>query len=176
MNIARTPVGRCSCPVSAMAAISCAVALGACGSSSNPSTTDGQSGSLVQFAACMRSHGVPNFPDPGSSGFALVPAGVNSAAPAFKAASSACSRLVPQLHPPQQASAQASEQLLKFAQCLRSHGLSALPDPTPTKPSSHSGYSAVIHRGGAYLAVPAALLSSPAYKQATAACRSLLAP
>jgi hypothetical protein len=176
VTITRTSVGSGSSPLIALAGICCALSLAACGSSSTSRTTVGQSGSLVEFASCMRSHGAPDFPDPGSSGFALVPAGVNAAAPAFKAASSACSHLLPQLHPPQEASAQASEQLLKFSQCMRAHGLTALSDPTPTKPSSHSGYSAVIRRGGAYVAIPATLLASPAYKQATGACRWLLAP
>jgi hypothetical protein len=63
----------------------------------------------------MRSRGVPDFPDPGSGAFALVPAGVNPSAPAFRAASSACGHLLPQLHPPQQASAEARGQLLKFS-------------------------------------------------------------
>jgi hypothetical protein len=118
----------------------------------------------------MRSHGVPNFTD-STGGATIVPAGVNPNAPGFKTTSSACSHLLPQLHPPQPASAQASERLLKFANCMRSLGLTDLPDPTPTQPFSHGGYSAVIRRGGVYLAVPATLLASPAYKHATAACR-----
>jgi len=123
----------------------------------------------------MRSHGVPSFPDPNSTNFALIPAGFDPTAPAFKTAASTCDHLVPQLHPPQQASEHASEQLLKFSTCVRSHGLAAFPDPTPTRPANRSGASAMIRRGGAYLAIPARLISSPAYKQATSACGSLLA-
>ena len=158
----------------ALALSCCAVAIAACGSATKPGTATSQSASLVDFAVCMRSHGVPNFPDPGGGDVTLVPTGVNPSAPAFKTAWSACSNLVPQLHPPQQVSTQATDQLLKFAQCLRSHGLTGLPDPTQTRPPSHTGYSAVIRRGGDYLAVPAALLASPAYTQATAACRSVI--
>jgi hypothetical protein len=52
----------------------------------------------LQFARCMRSHGVPNFPDPKTtttspSGNAVVNlsgAGLNFQSPAFKAAASAC--------------------------------------------------------------------------------------
>ena len=57
---------------------------------------------------------------------------------------------------------------------MRAHDLTGLPDPTHTRPPSHSGYSAVIRRGGAYLAIPVTLLASPAYKQATVTCRWLL--
>jgi hypothetical protein len=49
----------------------------------------------LQFARCMRSHGVPNFPDPkvtpGTAGnhVAYLP-GVNFQAPAFQSAAKAC--------------------------------------------------------------------------------------
>jgi hypothetical protein len=39
----------------------------------------------------MRSHGVPNFPDPGAS----LPSGVNPQSPAFQAAQQACRQLEP---------------------------------------------------------------------------------
>lgn len=169
-------------PLIVLATVACAAAIAACGSSGN-SVGAGSGGSPgnsagIKFAACMRSHGVPSFPDPGSGGgIQITPSsGVNPLSPAFRAASSTCGKLLSQLHPPQQPLAQATEQLLKFSQCMRSHGLTGLPDPSPVRPSSHSGYSAVIRRGGAYLAIPVALLASPAYKQATAACRWLVAP
>ncbi len=51
----------------------------------------------LQFSRCMRSHGVPNFPDPkvttGTNGNAVADlrgAGLNFQSPAFKAAASAC--------------------------------------------------------------------------------------
>jgi hypothetical protein len=44
---------------------------------------------IVQFAACMRSHGVPDFPDPDATGtFHLV--NINTQAPAFTAAVNKC--------------------------------------------------------------------------------------
>ena len=49
----------------------------------------------LQFAACMRSHGITNFPDPatGSSGFAFrIPNGLNPQSPRVQAASQACQR------------------------------------------------------------------------------------
>jgi hypothetical protein len=47
----------------------------------------------LRFSACMRSHGVPNFPDPVFSGNGArlqLSGGLNPAAPAFKAAQKAC--------------------------------------------------------------------------------------
>jgi hypothetical protein len=170
-----------------LAGICCALAITACGGSSErPHSGGGQSGSLVSFGVCMRSHGVPNLPDPGSSGggggVSIVPTGINMSAPAFKAAWSACGRLL-ELGAHHGSSAQAAEQMLKFSECMRSHDVRGFPDPTATPPAGfsdptagppagNSGYSAVIRRGGVYLAIPNTInRASPSYRQAAAACR-----
>jgi hypothetical protein len=44
----------------------------------------------VAFADCMRSHGVPGFPDPGRDGVFTLPATINEQAPAFVRAQNAC--------------------------------------------------------------------------------------
>ncbi len=46
----------------------------------------------LKYSACMRSHGVPNFPDPIFSGgnIALVPRGIDQSSPLFLAAQKAC--------------------------------------------------------------------------------------
>lgn len=49
----------------------------------------------VQFAACMRSHGVPNFPDPNSQSGFLIRGGVDPNSSQFKAAMQACQSLLP---------------------------------------------------------------------------------
>ncbi len=49
---------------------------------------------LFKFASCMRSHGVPGFPDPGSNQTS-VKSDVNPQSPAFKSALTACSSLLP---------------------------------------------------------------------------------
>ena len=51
----------------------------------------------VQFAACMRSHGVKNFPDPNSQGGFLMGGDVDPNSPTFKAAMQACRPLLPGL-------------------------------------------------------------------------------
>jgi len=51
----------------------------------------------VQFAACMRSHGVKTFPDPNSQGGFLMGGDVDPNSPTFKAAMQACRPLLPGL-------------------------------------------------------------------------------
>jgi len=108
------------------------------GSSTSPSA--------VAYSACMRSHDVPNFPDPGSGG--QVPKadpqqlGVSSSQ--LQAAEQACQRLLPTGGSLQQQTQQCVmfgdcpqtllRQLLtverRYAQCMRSHGVPHWPDPT----------------------------------------------
>jgi hypothetical protein len=52
---------------------------------------------LLGYAVCMRSHGVPSFPDPtfsdGGMGFDIRPgSGINPGSPVFRAAETACAR------------------------------------------------------------------------------------
>jgi hypothetical protein len=83
----------------------------------------------VAFSHCMRSHGVPAFPDPASRGGVpkVTPqqAGVSHAR--FQAAQRACARL---LQPSQARVPQIMTGLLNFARCMRSHGIPNWPDPT----------------------------------------------
>lgn len=58
---------------------------------------------LVQYAKCMRAHGVPNFPDPGSNGTFDV-GGINPDSPQIQQADRACSSPGVGLFQPQRAS------------------------------------------------------------------------
>jgi hypothetical protein len=93
----------------------------------------------IDFADCMRSHGVSDFPDPASAPRAFKGA-LETKSPAFKSAESACHDLLPnqgrhsQSAPPSQA--QLAAELL-FARCLRSHGFPSLPDPSSSGELSH---------------------------------------
>ena len=55
----------------------------------------------LQFSRCVRSHGVPNFPDPGSDGRIPDPAtvGINQGSPKFEAANQACRKYRPPYMP-----------------------------------------------------------------------------
>jgi hypothetical protein len=59
----------------------------------------------LQFAQCVRSHGVPSFPDPDSTGRIPDPAsvGVDQGSPQFQAANDSCSQYRPPYVPSNQA-------------------------------------------------------------------------
>ena len=79
----------------------------------------------------MRSHGVTSFPDPGSSsGSGQPPKGVNANSATFRSASQACAKYSPAgtVNPGQ--SSQNQSQLVQYAQCMRSHGVTDYPDPS----------------------------------------------
>ncbi len=51
---------------------------------------------LVKYSACMRSHGLPTFPDPtASGGLELNGTGINPGSPQFQTAASACQHALP---------------------------------------------------------------------------------
>jgi hypothetical protein len=90
--------------------------------------------SELAFSRCMRAHGISDFPDPNPQGGLELNAGsgtgLDPKSPRFKAAWSACRPLLPAqqaMSPAQQAAAKA--QALKYAQCMRAHGISDFPDP-----------------------------------------------
>lgn len=65
---------------------------------SNPSSGGTTSGSsyTVAFAECMRSHGMPNFPNPGNGpAFGPPGSGVDPTSPQFQSALQACKSLAP---------------------------------------------------------------------------------
>jgi hypothetical protein len=76
----------------ASAGLICAAVVVSCGSSGNPQT-DASGGPLLRLAQCVRAHGVPNFPDPSSTGGLSIPNDINTDAPAFKSARGACAKL-----------------------------------------------------------------------------------
>ncbi len=85
----------------------------------------------------MRSHGVPNFPDPqrvSGGNFKLTIQRLGASSPHFNAAMSACNHLLPNGGSGSQETAQQTRTRLadelSFARCMRSHGLSRFPDPT----------------------------------------------
>jgi hypothetical protein len=80
----------------------------------------------------MRSHGIPNFPDPDGSGQIakqqILQLGVSTTV--FQRAQGACQRLWPYQPSTQAQQRQELTDYLKFAHCMRSHGVPGFPDPT----------------------------------------------
>jgi hypothetical protein len=87
----------------------------------------------AKFSACMRAHGLPNFPDPNGQGVIQAGAGdgIDPRSPKFRAAQQACGKALPNGgRPSPQQLAKAQQAALAFSACMRSHGVKDFPDPT----------------------------------------------
>jgi hypothetical protein len=114
-----------------------AIMVGACSSSGSSSDSSSappagspsgssQSGA-VAFAQCVRSHGVPDFPDPQNGHFLI--SGADQSNPNFNSAVQSCQQL---LGPGGASNGGGSNNaaLLNFAHCMQTHGVPHFPDPT----------------------------------------------
>ncbi|HTX13230.1 MAG TPA: hypothetical protein VME22_31730 [Solirubrobacteraceae bacterium] len=98
--------------------------------------------SLLAFAECMRAHGVPDYPDPRPLGqlpttrtTQPAPSGgftANPNSPAYETASTDCRSLADASPVTQAAQGQMIAGQLKFAVCMRAHGVPSYPDPSAT--------------------------------------------
>jgi hypothetical protein len=93
---------------------------------------------LQQYAQCMRSHGISDFPDPqpnpGGQGGSFQTSGgpgsdLDHNGPRYQAADQACKSLLPQQPV---ASAAHVAALVRLAACMRTHGYPNFPDPDST--------------------------------------------
>ncbi|MGB9111766.1 MAG: hypothetical protein WCF24_03455 [Acidimicrobiales bacterium] len=137
----------------------------------------GKYAAALAYSGCMRSHGVPNFPDPkqvGGGGIQISGAqsGMDPNSPAFKSAQQACRHLLPGGGQPTQAAQQQElAKMLHISQCMRAHGISGFPDPTLSPPSDRAGHSEIMSNDGVWLAIPNSIdTQSPAFEHAAAAC------
>ena len=134
-----------------------------CGSSNNPnSSTASSSGPLakaVAYTECMRNHGVHAFPDPTTppGGGVTFDINLNQNTPTFKAASQACRTLLPGGQQAPTTSAQQIAAEVRWAHCLRSHGVPGFPDPNSEGAIDSAKFDP----------------TSPAFQRASAACKSL---
>lgn len=141
-----------------------------------PTTSLHQSG--LQYSECMRSHGVPNFPDPSpGGGFEFMPSsGVSPSSPAVRRAQAACRKYVPgggaiapgaQTHP---TSAWLTH-TASVARCMRRHGVTDFPDPRTSIPSPLPVNGVVSDIQGAVLVFKnGSEEQSPVFVRAAAAC------
>jgi hypothetical protein len=138
---ARPPIARTAAAIIATAAL--ALLAAACsGSTSSTGSSTGSGGSsnaggsqtsqLLAFAQCMRSNGVPNFPDPNNSDKFPGAQQLGVSSSQYQAAMNACKHLLPnggsgtnQTELQQEENAE-----LPFSRCMRSHGISDWPDPS----------------------------------------------
>jgi hypothetical protein len=83
----------------------------------------------LAYARCVRSHGVPGFPDPKADGTfpkGSFPAG---SGPKITAANRTCGHLLPARGTGYVVTAKDQQDYIKAAACMRSHGIGNFPDP-----------------------------------------------
>jgi hypothetical protein len=144
-----------------------------CGGSKSPSVAGGDGSSpgadfakFEAYARCMRSHGIADFPDPTTSPGGGVGIEINGGPgsdldrnnPRFVAANHACHSLEPggsgtPQQPPEKIAAE-----VKWARCMRAHGLPSFPDPDAQGGFDSSKFNE----------------STPAFQSASTACQSLM--
>lgn len=167
------PIARTAAVIAAIGALALLAAACSGSPSAGAGASPGASGpatspSAIAYSACIRSHGVPNYPDPDSRG--QLPKtdaqilGVSTSQ--YQAAQQACQHLYPTGGSLQQQEAQCMQnsdcsaalvqQMLtadrKLARCMRSHGVPDFPDPAnggsggPFFPISSAGISEAASR------------------------------
>jgi len=151
------------------------------GGSSSPERESSASAQqkMIAFSQCMRSHGVPEFPEP-SEGRLLVHSsdhngrvtGVNPRSAQFQAAIKACAKLAPKGGKPPSPAVQAKlqEKALQFSQCMRTHGVPSFPDPEFSRGGGGVGIRIGSGKGGPSRIDP----SSPHFQAAQKACQSIM--
>ena len=86
----------------------------------------------VKFAECMRANGVPHFPDPDPSGDTNF--GVDVTPAVWMKAVHACNDLKPPGALSSKRTPKEQSASLRFAQCVREHGVKDFPDPVNGEP------------------------------------------
>ncbi len=159
----------------AAVALAAAAAIAACGSqspsSSSSAAASGSSAHLsyaqatraaVAFAGCIRSHGVPSFPDPASPRDLKESINLTIVhSPAFQSAATTCRHLLPGAGPQSQSAARSPRQIaseVAFARCMRGHGFPTFPDPTSGGELSHE----MLARAGIDIHQPAVVRAADA--------------
>jgi hypothetical protein len=153
-------------------AVGFAVALAGCGGT-GPSSAAASGApnpaahaEFLKFSQCMRSHGVPNFPDPSAGGGIRLDSssGLDPRSPSFQSAQQTCRKLLPGGGPPRDVPAAQRREMLANAECMRKHGVPNFPDPTFPK------------GGGVGVGLPPGISpQSPAFQAAAKACGGAVA-
>jgi hypothetical protein len=143
----------------ALLAAACGGAPSSSGSGGSPTAGASAQSQQLAFARCMRSHRVADFPD---SGAPLQPSPGSDLSlnnPTYRAARQACHSLEPRIHLSPAQAAQNNADALKFAKCMREHGITKFPDPVP-----HGGSNDMVNLSGIDL-------NSPRFQAAQQACK-----
>jgi len=152
--------------VLAAAGLAAILAVAGCGGARRPGAAQPSAGydQALKYSNCMRANGVAEFPDPSAGGgISLTPA-LDPQSPSFEHAQQACAKLQPggSGGPPPMTETQRLL-ALRFAQCIRRHGIASFPDPG-------AGPQTLMIRGMEFPNISPAEVSSPAFHQAAVAC------
>jgi hypothetical protein len=173
------------------ATLASSTALAACGGSSSPTNNASTSGKDVglKLAECMRTHGVPDFPDPQSGGGFGIQASANGSGgtisvdghqlnvsqPAFQRAMQQCQKYQPQGPPISGAQlAKIKQGALKMAACMRAHGVPNFPDPKVGTGPGGKGIAVSIGGGGTGVGGNKLDPQAPAFENAQKVCMPLM--
>jgi hypothetical protein len=130
-------------------------------SSSPGASAGGAQAAMLAYSHCMRDHGIWDFPDPDANGgIDMSGSDLDPDSPQFQAAQEACKSLLPARSTDQ---SDTYEQALRFAKCMRDHGISDFPDPEA------NGEIGIQIEPGTDLDP-----NNPQFKAAAHACQSLL--
>jgi hypothetical protein len=168
--------------VTAGVVIAAGLLVAACGSSpsgpgvasAGPSAGHGKTASggsskasPLAYSRCMRAHGIKDFPDPNSSGGIAIQGhpgdDLDPNGARFRAADQACKLLLPAPPTSGAGQAKAAAAMLRYARCMRAHGIADFPDP------KGNGELALNGKPGGDLDP-----NNPQFKSANNACKSLL--
>jgi hypothetical protein len=86
----------------------------------------------VKFSECIREHGVPHFPDPDAKGDYVF--GIDVSPTVWRKAVAACKALEPPGALSGKRSPKQQSDALRFAACVREHGVKDFPDPVNGDP------------------------------------------
>jgi hypothetical protein len=136
----RSPLRRTGVQATTLAAV--ALLAAACGGGGSGSASGGHETVYqkeLAYSQCMRTHGEPNYPDPGSNGIISIQGNAKGTGDRrtiggaqMTRANDDCRHLLPNGGVPTAAQKQQMlKQGLKFSECMRSHGISSYPDPSP---------------------------------------------
>jgi hypothetical protein len=158
-------------PIPSLAvAIAATALLAGCGAM-GARTPSADADPAVQLAECLRSHGLPSFPDPSPGRPPTIPSGVDTQTPAFRAAQQACAKLFSSGSSPASQAATRDAELVQLARCMRANGVPTFADPTRSPPPPSDGNA--LGGPGSWLSLGTPQeRQSPAYKHAAAVCGS----
>ncbi len=132
------------------------------GSGGSPTAAGPPQSQELAFARCMRAHGVTDFPDSGGPLQPSPGSDLDLNNPTYRAAQQACRSLEPGGHLSPAQVAQNDTNALKFAKCMRNHGIIKYPDPIPEGAGGNEQISLFGIRN---------LLNTPQFHAAAQACR-----